>query len=314
MVASVYYTSARLIDAVRVRASLPKSDSLYSDDEILQLATDELYDSVLPLIRNTKEEYLIYSHTIPVITNEQNYYLPERSTANGLRDLYFVDSSGNLFPMTRIGIDDKYDFQNSAATSQPYSYYLENDMVVIPAHVSANGGNLIMKFMIRVSALVSSDRIARITGIDRDTGIISFTLVPKIFGNDLRFDFTKTRSPHSILGIDVAVSAINFVANTMTFDPADIPAKLTIGDRVSLENETDLPQIPTEMHRYLIAKTVERVLEGIRDTEGLQNASIKSEQVAKSMNDLMSDRVQSAPLKVKNRSSFLRRMSNRRGY
>lgn len=313
MVSSIYYTSTRLVEQVRVRASLPKVDSLYSDDDILTLATDELYDSILPLVRNIKEEYLIYSHPVALVANQQSYEIPERAVGNGLRDLYFQDSSGNPQEMTRIGIDDKYDVSFKAASSQSIFYYLENDSVVLTQNVGDSPtGTLIMKFMIRVSALVKSERVAQITNINRTTGVITFSSLPSIFSTSVNYDFTKTRSPHSILGIDVTPLAINFVGKTITFNLSDIPASLKNGDRVSLENETDIPQIPTEMHRLLLAKTVERVLEGLKDTEGLQNAQVKTSQVQTGMTDLMNDRVETAPLKIKNRSSFLRKRVGRR--
>lgn len=311
---SVWYTSDKLIEAVRRRASLPKADSLYSDEDILAFATDEMYDEVVSIIRNTQEEYLVFTVKIPVIQNQKVYDIPDRSIASELRDIYFEDNAKNMFEMTRILPDDKYNQQYYASTGRPYYFYMENNTVVMTASPQFPGtGNLVMKFMIRPSALVVSSRVAKITNIDRNTGIISVDALPSVFTSSSLFDFTKTRPGHQIQAISLS-AALNFASNQMTFSPSDIPEGLAVGDRITLENESDIPQIPTELHRLVIAKTVERVLEGIRDTEGLANAMRKTQKVETAMTDLMDNRVTSAPLKIKNKTSLLKRalVRNRR--
>lgn len=311
---AVYYTSNTLIDAVRRRASLPKADSLYSDEDILAFATDEIYDDVLPLIRNSQEEYLIYTKKVLVQNGVQAYEIPERSVASELRDLYFEDSNGNIYEMTRILPDDKFDRRYlSRSVSQPYNFYMENNTVVLNEKINSPAtGYLVMKFILRPSALVITDRVAKITDIDRTTGIITVSKIPSVFNMSLKYDFTKTRSPHNMLAMDVSAVGLNLISNQITFNVEDIPQNLAVGDRICIENESDIPQIPTEMHRLVIAKTVERVLEGIRDSEGLANAIRKTQQVERGMDDLMENRVTSAPLKIKNKTSFLRRRFRRR--
>lgn len=311
---AVYYTSNTLIDAVRRRASLPKADSLYSDEDILAFATDEIYDDVLPLIRNSQEEYLIYTKKVLVQNGVQAYEIPERSVASELRDLYFEDSNGNIYEMTRILPDDKFDRRYlSRSVSQPYNFYMENNTIVLNEKINSPAtGYLVMKFILRPSALVITDRVAKITDIDRTTGIITVNKIPSVFNMSLKYDFTKTRSPHNMLAMDVSAVGLNLISNQITFNAADIPQNLAVGDRICIENESDIPQIPTEMHRLVIAKTVERVLEGIRDSEGLANAIRKTQQVERGMDDLMENRVTSAPLKIKNKTSFLRRRFRRR--
>lgn len=311
---AVYYTSNTLIDAVRRRASLPKADSLYSDEDILAFATDEIYDDVIPLIRNSQEEYLIYTKKVLVQNGVQAYEIPERSVASELRDLYFEDSNGNIYEMTRILPDDKFDRRYlSRSVSQPYNFYMENNTIVLNEKINSPAtGYLVMKFILRPSALVVTDRVAKITDIDRTTGVITVSKIPSVFDMSLKYDFTKTRSPHNMLGMDVSPIGFNLISNQITFNVSDIPDKLAVGDRICIENESDIPQIPTEMHRLVIAKTVERVLEGIRDTDGLANAIRKTQQVEKGMDDLMENRVTSAPLKIKNKTSFLRRRFRRR--
>ena len=50
-----HLTSTTLVESVRRRCSLPKSDSLFSDEDILEFANDEMQDELLPMIKGTYE-------------------------------------------------------------------------------------------------------------------------------------------------------------------------------------------------------------------------------------------------------------------
>jgi hypothetical protein len=169
-----YLDSDKLVASVRRRCSLPKSDSLYSDDDILEFANDELMDSVLPDIKGMHEEYFVWNTIVDIQDNTSKYNIPERALGNSLRDISFIDSQGNEYEMTRIMRDDRYTTQFPSTYSQPYRFYVENDKVVIVPDVRDNAsGQLKMTFLLRPNQLVLSENVAKINSIDPDFAAIS---------------------------------------------------------------------------------------------------------------------------------------------
>lgn len=383
----VYLTSKTLIDSVRRRCSLPKSDSMFSDEDLLAFANDEIMDSIVPLIKSNQEEYLVWNTTVP-LTSTNHYPIPERAVGNALRDLCFVDTNQNQYEMTRITRDDRYESQYISSYSQPYRYYMENaDIVLSGAGLVDPTGFLRFSYLIRPNQLVLSENVVKITTISEgfvpitnittgttttivtpnphnvsvgetvllnsvvgdssindthtvtevinnnsfkinfdssalgaftngivynNTKTIALDKTPSMFSIDEKVDFIKSRSPHNILMIDQDILQINIVQNTLTFK--NIPSQLQKGDTIANSQQTDIPNIPTEMHRVLVNKVCERVMESVGDQAGYQIANRKATESMGAMNELIDNRVTSAPLKLKKRHGFLtnRQSRNRR--
>jgi len=383
-----YLTSATLIDAVRRRCSLPKEDSLLSDNDILELANDEMLESVLPMVKGTHEEYFVWEVEMDLEANKSKYPIPERSLGNALRDIAFEDAQTNLYEMTRIHRDDRYTTQFPSTYNEPYRYFVENSHVVMVPEISSDSaGKLIMAILLRPNQLVASNRVAKIqqindgfvainsvttgstttittisehflssneevtissvTGLNNSkvngthtvtvTDDFTFTIavdttgdgpfagglvdnnttqflvnsLPTNITSDSGIDILKTKSPHNFLNFDVPVSSLSYANNTLTIKDTYKPSDVVVGDTIASVYETDIPGIPTELHRHLVTKTCERVMELIGDQRGLMAASKKSAESEVAMGKLIENRVSSAPLKVRNTHGFLNRKYRR---
>ena len=73
-----YYTSETLVEAVRRRASLPRAESMFSDDDILEFANDEILEHVVPMIKSTHEEFFVWLKTISIEGGKELYKIPEK--------------------------------------------------------------------------------------------------------------------------------------------------------------------------------------------------------------------------------------------
>lgn len=85
-----------------------------------------------------------------------------------------------------------------------------------------------------------------------------------------------------------------------------LPMYLYVGDVLALQEETIIPQIPVELHSMLSQRVVMRCLEALGDTQGLQNAAAKLQEMEFKTGAMLDDRVEGAPEKIVNRHSFLR--------
>jgi hypothetical protein len=251
-----YLDSDKLVASVRRRCSLPKSDSLYSDDDILEFANDELMDSVLPDIKGMHEEYFVWNTIVDIQDNTSKYNIPERALGNSLRDISFIDSQGNEYEMTRIMRDDRYTTQFPSTYSQPYRFYVENDKVVIVPDVRDNAsGQLKMTFLLRPNQLVLSENVAKINSIDPDFAAISTITngtVTTITTSSAHFlSDNESISLSSVTGVDAALlngTHTATVVNDVTFTiPVDTSAAAALTGGLVDNNTTkiicvDLPE------------------------------------------------------------------------
>lgn len=305
-----YLNSSELIKSIKRRASIPENQVTFTDEDFLAFANEELQLGILPLVLSTHEEYFVYEEEIPLVSNQQEYTIPKRAIGAKLRDLFFKDSSGMLYDMTRISSENKTD-NDTMFTEVPnvyQQYYVKGNKVVMVSRVSGvSGQKLLMSFYRRPSNLVPSSRVATITNINTSTGVITFDKIPSNFTSTSIYDFNQVEPPHDILNFDIPISAINTLTKTMTFDPDDLPSDLVVGDNVLLAGEAYVPNIPTELHVMLAHRVAARCLESMGDTQGLKNANLKLQEMEGKTVSMIEDRVTGAPLKAVNRNSFLRR-------
>jgi len=368
-----YLTSTTFVESVRRRCSLPESDSLYSEDDILELGNDQIQETLVPTIKATQEEYFVAHKLVPIEPAKSKYPIPERAVANQLRALSYIDSSNQEYRLTRIQREDRYDFQFNS--DQPYCFFIENDSVILYPEIVSDDGSLKFTYLLRPNNLVSSSRVGKIqstsegfvlvssisvgtsttfitttphtlssgetvtigsvtgasnsllntshvvTVVDSNTftvpvdtsalgpfaaGVVynnttNYVLnnLPTIFSTADTIDFLKSKSPHNTLSIDVYPKVLNFITKTINFKNSDIPDTLELGDTVALSYETDIPGVPTELHRHLVTLTCELVLEGIKDAQGLGFAKARSAQSKQNAEILIENRVTGSPLKIK---------------
>jgi hypothetical protein len=299
-------TSNRLIESVKRRAMIPRSQSTFDEADFLDILNEEVSLSMMPHVLQLHEEYLVYYEEIDLVTTKRRYPIPTRSVGNKLRDAAFVDSSGKVYELSRVSLGDISDFQGDFTIQRRDVFYVENNEIVFPNQVSSSSGKIRMYFYLRPNSLVAENRAGIISGIDRASGTITLSQYPAIFNNQPLFDFVQSRSPNKIYSYGITSTSVNQTLKTVTFDSGDIPEDLVVGDYIMFEQETIVPNIPTELHPLLCQYAAVRCLEALGDQEGLAAASTKLQQMETNTMKLIDDRVEGAPRKILNRNSQLK--------
>jgi hypothetical protein len=314
--AKYYYTSDEILKSVKRRIVMPTSQNLFSDQDILDFATEEMNMAMVPMVLSQQEDYYLFTEYITLIGGKNKYPIPYRATGNKLREISYQSTAGSILEMTRITVDDLPFYNQYQSNTNVYAYYIaNNEICIVPENASNSfSGQLRLTYYMRTNSLVPSNEVAIVSSIDRNTGAVVVSSIPdKFFGSDgnlvsdLQIDFVMQNSPHKIINYDISVLSADRSAMTITFDSSNIPASLSKGDRICLATESDIPQIPSDLHVMLAHRTSARVLEAIGDTEGLQNANVKLAEFEKRAADLIDDRVESSPKKVTNRHALMRR-------
>lgn len=103
------------------------------------------------------------------------------------------------------------------------------------------------------------------------------------------------------------VGLTGFTITTTTLGESLIPTSLVVGDYVMQSEETIIPQLPTELHVILAQRVACRCLEALGDSQGLSNANTKLQEMEYKTGIIIDNRVEASPMKVVNRTGFLRR-------
>lgn len=175
--------------------------------------------------------------------------------------------------------------------------------------VGANNGNpstaiITLTFLDKDIVIATSNPASFI--IPTSTLGISVDAVPTNITSGSKVDFLQTKPGHRTLAMSVTVPLNSVGATSIVFPTIDIPTNLVIGDYLCTELECIIPQIPPDLHNGLAERTSARILAAIGDTEGLQAAASKINEINQSQGTLLDNRVEGNPPKVLNRHSLLR--------
>lgn len=310
---SSYFTTDDLIASIKRRASIPIHQSLFTNDDFIAFLNEEMSLGLVPSIMAMKEDYLLRTLYVPLVQNQYAYELPNRAVGNKAREIAYIDQSNNTLEMTRIMIGDLPFYNNGRNYNNPYAYYIENNTFNLISTVNVTTGSFAVSYYIRPNQLVLLKDVGVIQAIDRTTGEIFLDKIPTDFSVNKVYDMVQLMSPHKSLNIDQAIASINPVNKSITMDASQIPSNLKVGDHFCIAEQSAIPQIPSDLHVVLAHRAAARCLEALGDMQGLQAANAKLAEFEEKTQNLIDDRVEDSPKKIKNYRSLIRSgLSSRR--
>lgn len=300
-------TTDELLRSIKRRAFIPNDQNTFEDSDFIDMLNEEISYFGIPHLLRTHEEYLVTFVDIDIEEDVEEYDIPERAIGNKLRDVAFVDNNNNYYEMSRVSLEELSDYNYRGDNLNDYTeaFYVEGNKIILVDSLPVDNGVLRMYFYLKPNALVVSDRTAKITAIDTVSGNVSLDKLPSGFSNLPLMDFVQSKSPNIILNFDLQPSAINTATKTLTFNATDIPSRLKVGDYVNFAGEAFVPQLPSELHPILAQRVAVAALEAMGDSQNMQLAQNRLDMMEKSVNDLIDNRVDGAPQKLKNRHSTL---------
>lgn len=330
--ATGYYDTDDLIAAVQRKAAIPLTQQTFTNADILAFCTEELRDGIVPSVMDVHEEYYVYSQVTPIVQGQNSYPIPYRAIGGKLRDCMFLDNSGVIVPMSRISPDDRNYFQQNTFTYPNLFFYLQGNSIVITGQPTLPvTGNIIFTFCMRPNDLVATSQAATIQSISVDTvnNLTTFTMdqIPKGFSTTILLDLMQRNPGHQTIAYDIMSTEINPTNLTVTFNTASLNSpfynaiipginvvpQVQPGDYVIFAQQSIIPQCPSDLHPILAQRGAARCLEALGDSQGLNNANSKLQEMETKTLSLIDNRVDGAPQKVVNRNGLLRyaKMSRR---
>lgn len=252
------FTSTELLASLKRRGLIPTSSSTFATADFFKVVDDETQTYIVPLLMETREEYLVESEDITVTSDTSEYYIPERAVANKLRDVRFYDGNGGYRPLTRVEPDDIGPV--SATVAAVAGYYLQGNKIVL---IGSPAGTMRLTYYQRPNRVVATTAVGEVTAIDTGTKVVTVSgTCPTTFTTGVSYDFIKGKPGFDTLGKDYSASAVG--ASSVTFS-STLPTGLAVGDFVCLAQETPIAQVPVELHPLLAERVTATVLHALGD-------------------------------------------------
>ena len=313
-------TSDDLIRSLKRRALIPTDQSTFAVEDFLEILNEEMDTGILPYLLEQHEEHLVNSIELDADLDPPfEYQVPYRAIGNKLRDVALIDSAGNPYELSRVTLEEISDYASHNTIQNTGVFYMENNKVVFMTVNASEGSKVRMYFYLRPSALVLTKDCGKISSIATGASetVLTLETFPTTFSNNPLFDIVGTKSPNKLKEFDITASSVSSATKSITIPNNSIPSDIEVGDYICQAEESPYPQIPTELHAILAQRGAVYCLESLGDTEGLQNALRKLQSMEKGVTNLIENRVEGAPQKIKPRHTNLRdaligRDSNRR--
>lgn len=260
------YDTGALLSDIKERGSLPDNDLRFSDTLLLSSATKELREGIAPMLAAARVEHLVYAYSTPVVVGQAAYRMPSRAAGGTLRDVVYLDASGNPWPLIALSSDQVRQIGPVSQQGTPTSYYLRNyDVVLVP--VPNVGGTLSLPYYARPNRLVAETDvpILTVTNTSGTTWEITGDQNPPGLG-------TGTYALDLVRGIPgFETLATSFTVTEPAPDDWRYVFTLPVGevattaDYLMLPGTAPVPQCPVELFGLLAVRAARRAIKAVGD-------------------------------------------------
>lgn len=283
------FDSSRLVSQITIKGSLP--EGRFQPQELLDFAYDAMLAEIVPIILSCYEEYFVRKIDLPIVPGQAYYDIPTRAIGQSLREVKVIRGT-KIDDIQRTNPEDI----DQIASGSPQCFYLEGTSVVLWPTPSAAGETLRLSYFFRPNKFVPVSEATQITAINGNIVTVS---VPTGWAISNLFDLVRGRPHYDVLGFDLAAIAVDTVGGAITF-AAPIPNSLSVGDYVTLAEETPFPCLPVEGNIALIQCAVTAALESLGDAAASVSAQ-KAEMQKNMFRTMLSTRILGAPKELGNR-------------
>lgn len=249
-----------LLTIVKRKARLPSSNASFSDTQLLSIADEELQSFFIPLLRNTKSDYWMENSDVTMTVGTASYRLPSRSTSASLVDVWYYPSQGIPWKLSRIGVEDQWQFQSNM-TGAPRAYAINGDDVVLfPTPSSAY--TLRIRYERRPSQLVLVSACAPVTVV----GATTLTVTGNTISSTDVVDVIQATPDFDALIDSASVTSTGSGPQTVTFSTS--LTAVSVGDYVCQENTQCVVPLPDVWHFALAYRVASVALREKGDDAG----------------------------------------------
>jgi hypothetical protein len=294
------FTSSAMIESIKTRALVPTSQKLFGNDLIVKIITEELLADIVPLIMDVREEYFVNYFDQAINTAVSNYDLPSRAVGQKLRDVVLLNTQNREVSLPRLEADQlkhQWFLGNYSLYMNRRGFYFQDGYVTLfPDATSLGAYRLRMKYFRRPNNVCQTTAAGQVIIIDFLNNIVTLNNVPATWLVTDTFDIIRGKPGFKSLGDDLTITAVDPILQTVTF--AALPTDLAVGDWVCPSGFSPIPQIPYEVFNILEQRCTIKLLEDMKDSEGLKNAAEVYTNMVDRFRTLVSPRADGSPKRI----------------
>ena len=297
------FTSENLIESVKNKALIPISQITFTDEQILQIANEEIQTAIVPMLLDAREDYMVKYQEQGIVNGQDEYVIPARAIGGKLKDLTIFDSVA--IAETRRDNERSIAYlpselvpyrTSSYATYDYQAFFFRGNNVVLHPKPSTDNAVLRLYYFERPNRLVKQTDAGRIDSIDTTNNQVTLGNLPIDFSINTLVDFVKATPGFENRATDQTIQNINGLTLTFT----ELPTGLVVGDYVCLAEETPVVQLPVELHPILAQRVTVKILEAIGDTVGSNLARVKLQEMEINATGLLQPRIEGETKKIIN--------------
>lgn len=296
------YNVAELIEGIKIRCTVPESQLTYTPRIFAKIATQTLFDQVIPFIMKSREEYFV--EYIDVFTNSDGVIdIPDYCVGEKLRSVCYVSQASPLVMVNlpRINLDVVAGVGYNNYNTVSGFYVQDNSIILYPNKSVPPNTNIRLYFYKRRLNLIEPDLYGQIISFDSDAGSVVLDNVPDTWEVGTVINCVSSVQPFKTVNSSMTITAIS--SPTVFFDTVE---DISVDDYLSEKGFSAIPQIPIEAMGYLEQLSAVRILQGQADKSGLEDAKAIANDLGVSLQVVISERVDGSTKKIMNPNGGLR--------
>lgn len=293
------FTVDELIAGAKVRAFYPATGGALTDAEIVRLANGELVNTVFPAVLEAKGNWNVYTKTHAIVSGTARYRVPKAAYAGRLKELRYVDASGNVRDVSII------DVSQTPLIAREYSRetfcaYMQRGDLVLAQTPNESVGSLLMDYYRRPGQLALVADCGTITSVaSAGGGNVRLSCsggVPSTFGDDTLVDVIQGGGTFDTIAADVDPEDVDLTSDFVDVSEDDVSlTSAEAGDYIALAGYSPIPQVPDIAHPWLEQLVAVKLLESERDLQAMALAQGKADIMRVQMIEQLTPRVENEP-------------------
>lgn len=299
-----------LVNSVYRGVLSPNSQNTLQPEDIIAFLDQEMRTTIVPLVLAAQEEFWVTNYDQPVLQGVFNYTIPKRAAFATWRDVVFVDNNNNEINMSMLS-PEYLKLTYPAGGNPPlyvFGFILQNDQIILYPNTAGTPTQyrLRMKIKRRPNNLTQTTNCAQVTNINTSTNVVTVNAVPPDWTISTTFDIIPNSPQFTSLKDDQTITNISGNAITFSSLPTNIQTgafTMAVGDWICPSQMSCIAQVPYDMFPLLVQRGIIRVLEALGDTQNLQVAERRYQDMAVDFARTVSPRIDGAPKKIVNRNT-----------
>jgi hypothetical protein len=313
LASDVGYLVEDLLNSTKLRSFAPISQATLEDDDLIAMANEEMSVKIIPDLISVREDFFSMTEDASLIIRTSHYPIPSRAIGNALKELFYVDSNGNLSPLNYVDSSRRSDYELTGSTPEAYTF--EGDEVVIFPTPEASQGSLRFLFAGRPNMLIATESCAKISLVTAGVSTVVFdvdTDLSASLSTSSYVDIVSLKSPFKLWSYRALIQAISATQITLLLtdvqDQAGFNVEPQVGDYICPTGFSNIPQLPIEWHPVLSQMVSVRIMASLGDVNKKAVEEQELERLRSNVLKLVKNRVEAAPKKVSKRNSLVRYM------